>query len=94
MGTTEIYFVSVEDLYDHVGDEDFLDDLVDYQEHAGKHDCTNCSGYYEALDGHWWKVTYSASYYNGIEGIWLRGPFLQDKVVVEVNKYREVNANN
>lgn len=78
----------------HFNDEDVLDDLTDYEEAAGKHDCTTCSGYYKDVDGKYWKIFYSASYEWGIQWIEVRGPYVHSTRMVEENVYTPIKEEN
>jgi len=80
-------YEDVESLFD----ADVFDNLVDYDEEGGKHDCTECSGMFQDKAGDWWSISYSRSYNDGIQGVDVMGPYTQvvKEVVVKKNTYFE-----
>lgn len=83
------YFDDTESLDEFFKQEDVLDGLNDYSESGGKHDCTDCHGYHKDANGDHWGVGYSCSYNEGVQGIYVDGPYEQYQETVVVNKYKK-----
>ena len=86
-----LYFDSVEKLEEHFED-DVLDNLIETEEWGGKHDVTEHSGYYQDALKDWWQVSYSASYNNGVEYIFVTGPLERTvkEVTVQQSVYKKI----
>ena len=80
-------FDTLEEMVEHLGDDDILEALTDTYEEGGKHDSTYISGYYLDHNGDWWLVTANLSYSNGFQYGSISGPYEQFQETVIVNKY-------
>ena len=84
------YFNSPEEMFEATGFD--LDDVIDEEVSAGKHDCTDYSGYIKDKDGLYRHISYTCSYNNGCEWIEidLNTKYLQEEVVVTTTAYKKV----
>lgn len=87
MNKVNKFYNSLEELYEDFDQDDILDELEDYEEHAGKHDVTNCEGYFFSEKyQQWYNIAYGCSYTNGVETCYVEGPFNKFEEIVSVKK--------
>ena len=84
------YFESPEDLFEATGLD--LDDVIDVDVSAGKHDCTDYFGYIKDKDGIYRQISYTCSYNNGCEHIEidLVTKYVQQEEIVTTIVYKPV----
>lgn len=80
-------FDNLEEMDQHFGTCELLDELTDYSEERGKHDSKYISGYYLDVMGDWWFVSADLSYSNGFQYGSISGPYEQIQETGIVNKY-------
>lgn len=84
------HFNSPDEMFEATGFE--LDDVIDVDVSAGKHDCTDYFGYIKAPDGTFREISYTCSYNNGCEYIEinLETKYIQKEKVVKTIVYQPV----